>query len=296
MSSNEEKTIIGEPVNVTILSGPPSTRRACLVQYSGSQVGKRFILDESEMIVGRHDEAHIQVKDISVSRRHARVVQKGAGWELEDLESANGTYVHEKRVNRDLLKHGDMIRFGSVVFKYFADGSSEGAFVDNIYRKATIDATTQVFNKQYLFDELESHFKVARSYGRPLCLIIFDLDFFKKVNDVHGHNAGDYILKECSQLAKGLVRKNDVLGRFGGEEFVIVLPDTEVKAAFELAERIRQKLAKYVFNFEGKALKQTISIGISQYESGMESTKELLEKADKKLYESKKTGRNRTTV
>lgn len=293
---SEEKTIVGEPLDLTGVSGPSSSKRACLVQYSGSQVGKRYILDENEMIIGRHEGVNIQVNDLSVSRRHARACQKGSAWEIEDLGSANGSFVDEKRIKKNLLKHGDMIRFGSIVFKFFADGSSEGAFVDNIYKKATIDPTTGIFNKNYLIDELESYFKVARNYKRALSIIIYDLDFFKKVNDVHGHNAGDHILREAAQLAKSLIRKNDIIARFGGEEFLIILPETELKYATELAERIREKFSSNVFTYEGKSLKQTISLGVAQNNSSIDSPKQLLDIADQKLYQSKKSGRNRVTA
>ncbi len=292
--SNDEKTIIGQPIDV--LKSPSRKKRACLVQYSGMRVGRRHILDENQMAIGRLETSSVSVQDPSVSRKHAQLTLKSENWELEDLGSANGTFIHETAVKKTMLKHGDMIRFGSVVFKFFADGSDESSFVDNIYRKATIDPTTGVFNKQYLKDEMDSHFKMARNYKRPLTMIVFDLDFFRNVNNDHGHLAGDFILKECAQIAKSTIRKNDILGRFGGEEFVIILPDTKSDAGFDLAERIRKKLADNIFTFDGKPLKQTTSLGVAELVSGMSSVSDLFELADQKLYNAKKTGRNRVSM
>jgi diguanylate cyclase (GGDEF)-like protein len=296
MAKREEKTIIGEVVDLSLFGESRSPRRACLVQYSGSKIGKRYIFDEDELVLGRVEGVHILVQDMSVSRRHARFSRSPSHWIIEDMGSANGTYVQERKVSRAELNHGDMLRLGNIVFKYFADGSSEGALVDNIYKRATIDPTTGIYNKNYLRDELESHFKLARNYHRPLSLLIFDLDHFKKVNDTHGHNCGDEVLKQSAELAKGVIRKNDVLARFGGEEFVVILPETDIKAAFELAERIRFAFDQFKFKYQGKTLEQTVSVGVAQFQPAMQKCEDLLEVADQKLYASKRSGRNKVSA
>jgi len=296
MGKKEEKTIIGDVGDLSFFGDGRTSRRACLIQYSGTKTGKRYILDEEGLVIGRTEGASIQVADLSVSRRHARFTRSGTSWVLEDLGSANGTYVQERKISRAELAHGDMLRLGSVVFKYFADGSSEGALVDNIYKKATIDPTTGIYNKSYLRDELESHFKLARNYNRLLSVLILDLDHFKKVNDTYGHNCGDAVLKQSAELAKLKVRKNDILARFGGEEFVVILPETDLKAGFELAERIRSAFAGASFRYESHVLRQTISIGVAQYDPKMQNFSQLLEVADKKLYEAKGSGRNKVSA
>ena len=127
-------------------------------------------------------------------------------------------------------------------------------------------------------------------------MIYFDLDHFKKVNDTYGHNAGDFILSELSKLVKSIVRKDDIFCRFGGEEFVILLPNTDARTAYDSAERIRKTVEENVFNTEGHALKQTVSLGVSQLQATMNSPKDFLEDADKKLYQSKQNGRNQVTI
>src|SRR5690606_28727625 len=124
----------------------------------------------------------------------------------------------------------------------------DGFVQDKIYRMATIDAGTQVFNKQYLLDSLNNEFAISQATGRPLSIIYYDLDFFKKVNDTYGHNAGDQVLRESTLIVKNIIRKDEILGRFGGEEFIIILPNSASQAAFELGERIRKACETHIFH------------------------------------------------
>ena len=293
---SDEKTIIADSFNATIFS-PSSRPAACLVQYSGANLGRRYVLESADMIAGRADEATIQIKDASVSRQHARFHVRGTDVEVEDLKTTNGTFVNETRIDRGLaLKDGDMVRLGTVLFKFFAHGNIENVFHDKIYRMATIDATTQIFNKKYLMEALEAEIKVTKNYKRNMTLIMYDLDFFKKVNDVYGHNAGDLVLRDSAHIVRGVVRKNDIFGRFGGEEFAIILPETDAKTGVDLAERIRRAVEGHGFKLGSKMHRQTISIGVAQFSSEMKTPQALIESADKKLYHSKNSGRNKVSV
>lgn len=232
-----------------------------------------------------------------MSREHARIITRDEAVAVEDLGSSNGTFIHDRPVlSLTTLNDGDMLRLGNVLLKYFAHDNIEKVFHDNIYRMATIDAGTQLYNKKYLLETLDSEFRFCRVYGRPLSVIYYDLDFFKKVNDVHGHICGDYILRETAQIAKSCVRAEDVLARYGGEEFVAVLPNTDGHTAAALAERMRKAMADHEFVFEGRQMKQTISMGVSENQPAFASATDLLNDADRKLYQSKRSGRNRVTA
>lgn len=301
---SDDKTIIANPGEMSILQQPSQRKAACLVQYSGSQLGKRFPLENDAMSIGRSPQTDIWLDEPSVSRRHANLTVQGDRVTLEDLGSSNGTFVNDKKVDSPTeLNDQDMLRLGTIVFKFFANENIDGIVHDKIYRMATIDAGTQIFNKKYLLDTIKSEFKFSKAYNIALSIIYYDLDFFKKVNDNYGHAAGDLILKESATLIKQTVRKNDVLCRFGGEEFIIILPNTDAKTAGDLAERIRLTMDNHIFQFEAdhngqKAVvshKQTISLGVSQIDSSMTSETELLDSADKKLYVSKSNGRNMVT-
>ena len=203
----------------------PARSRACLVQYSGDALGRRYLLDAPEITVGRSSVNSVVIHDDSVSRQHAKIISRANVVAIEDMGSSNGTFIHEEPVlSRTTLNDGDILRLGNILFKFFAHDNIENVFHDNIYRMATIDAGTELFNKKYLLETLESEFRFCRIYGRPLSVIYYDLDYFKKVNDEHGHSCGDFILRECSQIAKSCMRGEDVLARYGGEEFVAILP------------------------------------------------------------------------
>ena len=293
----DDKTIIADVAGITILS-PAKRFRACLVQYSGANLGRRHLLDEQKMVVGRAPNVQIVINEQCVSRQHARCIRIGEHVVLEDLNSSNGTFVNnEKLVGKITLKDGDIIRFGTILFKYFSHDNVENIFHDKIYRMATIDAGTQTFNKKYLMESLETEFKYARTYEKDLSIIYFDLDHFKKVNDTHGHSAGDVVLKEVAALVKGHIRKDDVFCRYGGEEFVVLLPNTNMRTAYDLAERIRKALELQVIPCGADAkVTQTVSLGVSQLQAEMKDPQDFLNDADRKLYTSKKEGRNRVTV
>ncbi len=291
----DDKTIIADPGSS--IFNPPKKSAACLVQYSGTNLGKRYVLDQKEMVVGRAPTVEIVVNEQSVSRSHAQCLQQGDEIYVADLGSSNGTYVNDKKIStRQVLRDGDIIRLGNIVFKFFAQGNIENVFHDKIYRMATIDVGTNIFNKKYLVEALETEVKFSRAYGRPLSIIYFDLDFFKKVNDTYGHGVGDGILRDSATLVKSIVRKEDIFCRYGGEEFVILLPATDAKTAYELAERIRTTFENHKFDIQGHTIKQTLSIGVSQLNPKMTTPESLLEDADKKLYQSKTGGRNRVTI
>jgi two-component system, cell cycle response regulator len=275
----------------------PTRSRACLIQYSGAMLGRRYLLDAPEITVGRSSVNGIVIHDDSVSRQHAKIITRGTAVAVEDLGSSNGTFIDERPVlSRTTLQDGDVLRLGNILLKFFAHDNVENVFHDNIYRLATIDAGTELFNKKYLLETLASEYRFCRIYNRPLSVIYYDLDFFKKVNDEHGHSCGDFILRECSQLVKVCMRDEDILARYGGEEFVAVLPNADRRTAAELAERIRATVAAYDFVFEGKTIRQTVSLGVSENHESFKSGTELLDDADRKLYLSKNSGRNRVTA
>jgi diguanylate cyclase (GGDEF)-like protein len=275
----------------------PKRKLACLVQYSGAARGKSYILDAAEMVIGRSPKVDIVINEQSVSRSHAKCLQTVDSFDIEDMGSSNGTFLNNQRLSgRYTLKDGDIVRLGTILFKYYDHHNIEMLIVDDLYRMANIDNGTQIANKKNLIESLESEFKYSKTYARALSVIYFDLDHFKKQNDTYGHNAGDYILKDTAQLVKSVIRKEDIFGRFGGEEFVIILPNTDAKTAYAFAERVRSTIENHDFVFEGKTMKQTISLGVSQVNPDMKEPKDLLEDADKKLYQSKTKGRNRVTI
>jgi len=163
--------------------------------------------------------------------------------------------------------------------------------------QATHDALTHLLNRYALGQRFTEELERARRYKLPLSVLIIDIDFFKRVNDTHGHHGGDACLMALGKMLLSISRKQDIAARFGGEEFVLVLPHTRPDEALLLANRLRKSVEDSPVHYEDKLIHITISIGMSGFEQAPDiNSKQLLEVADQALYEAKETGRNRVCV
>jgi two-component system, cell cycle response regulator len=257
-------------------------------------LGKRFVLDTSPVRVGRGAENHIVLDGDSVSRRHAHLEQRAAVWFAVDDSSTNGTYVNDEQIGREQsLTNGDRIKVGPTIFKYLSGQDVEAQYHEEIYRMTIIDGLTQAHVKRYLLEALDKEIVRARRHSRDLSFLMFDIDHFKKINDVHGHLAGDFVLKELARIVQGRIRRDEVFARYGGEEFAIVLPETNLEGARALAEGLREKVEKSRFVFQNESIMVTISIGVWTLTERDKTNLDLIRAADAKLYEAKRGGRNR---
>ncbi|USD66590.1 sensor domain-containing diguanylate cyclase [Vibrio sp. SCSIO 43136] len=158
------------------------------------------------------------------------------------------------------------------------------------------DGLTGLYNRGYWEQCLQEQFARCQTVSSIATLVMFDIDFFKKVNDTYGHTAGDGVIRNTAYLLKQTVRKADVCGRYGGEEFGVLLPDTNAEQAHYFSERLRKKVEAGIVDYEGEPIRYTISLGICQIDPDMESHTQWLEAADKALYTSKQSGRNLSTI
>jgi diguanylate cyclase (GGDEF)-like protein len=159
-----------------------------------------------------------------------------------------------------------------------------------------LDGLTQVLNRHTFMEALEAELHRCIRYQHPLTLAMVDLDHFKQVNDRFGHQFGDYVLQKTMQLIKSSTRISDIIGRYGGEEFCIVLVETDLKSAISELERLRLKVASTNYEYEGKQDYLTISIGLSELTPALKNKEELISNADKALMEAKEAGRNTLRV
>ncbi len=164
---------------------------------------------------------------------------------------------------------------------------------DYLHNIATTDALTGLLNRREFNVRLSGEFSRAKRHKSPLSLALFDIDFFKKINDTYGHNAGDAILKELGDLIATNTRACDVAARYGGEEFALILPETPQSKAFELMDRLRTLVEEETFNKTGQPVKATISVGVAQLDLTDTSPLDFCERTDKALYLAKENGRNR---
>lgn len=162
--------------------------------------------------------------------------------------------------------------------------------------KANKDSLTGLYNKGYIMEQLKYHINLSLSIKKPLSIILVDIDHFKKVNDIYGHLCGDYVLKKISSIFQEHTRSFNIIGRYGGEEFLIIAPGSNAKSAFDFAERLRTMIENIQFSYESKNFKITISAGIAELNPKIKKPDTLIANADKALYQAKNSGRNRTMI
>jgi two-component system, cell cycle response regulator len=270
-----------------------AAKEACLVVLYGDDLGKKFNLEAPSVLIGRSNKSDIQIDQESVSRNHAKIMNTGKSVILRDLGSTNGTYVNDELIDEYVLRDGDLIKIGRTIFKFLTGGNVENAYHEEIYRLTTIDGLTQIFNKRYFTELLEREVSRAHRYRRALCLIMFDIDLFKKINDTYGHLAGDAVLRQLAGVVKNNLRREDMLARYGGEEFAVILPEVELAAARHIADKIRRLVEGTRFRFEETDIPVTISLGIAACAEDVQDPAAFIKASDEKLYEAKQTGRNR---
>jgi two-component system cell cycle response regulator len=166
--------------------------------------------------------------------------------------------------------------------------------VNHTLALAVTDELTGLYNRRYFDRHLAMMLEKAREQHRDMALMVIDMDYFKAVNDTHGHDAGDCVLKEFSARLRRNIRGVDLACRFGGEEFVVLMPDTDYQQAQSVAERVRTAVAERLFNVGvEKALTITVSVGVALNEFDTDTPEMLLKRADVALYRAKREGRNR---
>jgi diguanylate cyclase (GGDEF)-like protein len=257
-------------------------------------LGEHLPLSGAEVTLGRDAGCDLVLEADDVSRRHARLRADGRGHAVEDLGSTNGTFVGEERVSSRALVAGDLIRLGSVVLKYLAGDHVEALYHAELKRLAEEDPLTGIAHKGTFQEALAREVARANRHGNALSVAILDVDHFKAVNDRFGHLAGDEVLRELPRLVRPLVRAEQVLARVGGEELALLLPHVPAEKAALFAEKVRRLVEAHPFLFQGERIAVTVSVGVAELEP-VEAAEALLARADARLYQAKREGRNRVS-
>lgn len=294
----DERTTNPNKTVVTVITKSPQQRaedgrEGCLVIIYGDDLGRRVPLGAEPTIVGRSSKCDVQLDQESVSRNHARISRHRNNYVIRDLGSTNGTYVNDELVDEVALRDGDQIKIGRTIFKFIVSGNMEAQYHEEIYRLMTVDGLTELHNKRYFNEAIEREASRSRRYQRTFTLLLFDIDHFKQINDTYGHLAGDSVLRQLGALVRQRVRRDDVPSRTGGEEFAVILPEVGRDGALQVAEKLRAAVQSTTFRFEGTTIPVTISIGVAEWAPEIADPQELVKLADERLYEAKRTGRNR---
>jgi two-component system, cell cycle response regulator len=275
------------------------SQKASLTVLAGPDLGKVTHLGDTTFVIGRDSTCQLQLKDDSISRYHARIYRdKDGQLYIEDLDSTNGTFISGNRIKKQVLNEGDTILLGEDTFlKYQIQDSIDKNYYDEIYYSSTRDALTGIYNRKYCVEKIKTDLSYARRHLLPVSLMMFDVDHFKKVNDTYGHPTGDAVLTAIAEVSFKTLRTEDILGRYGGEEFLVFAMDTSHLGAQILAERLRDNIERrQIMALDGsrRLLNVTVSIGIAttDLKTCYEFDK-MMSHADANLYKAKENGRNR---
>jgi diguanylate cyclase (GGDEF)-like protein len=284
-------------------------RRPALVFLRGELLAVPIPLDRDEVILGRALEANVRVNDARASRLHARINARedtSAGatdairYFITDLNSTNGTLVNGERITEAELQNGDKITIGEHLLRFDMLDEIDREFQRQIHRLLVHDELTGLLTSRSFFSELRREAARAEFESRPFCVLMMDLDHFKRVNDTYGHLTGSQTLEEVGSVITKALRAGDVASRFGGEEFAAFLLDADYAQGLVAAERVRKAVERHLFPVSrhgnsnvDQTLRITISVGIACFPENATDPIELVELADTALYRAKRNGRNR---
>ncbi len=278
---------------------PQKPRVPALILYDGDEIGGLHSLTKDETVIGRTAGCDIVIPETRVSRRHAMIRRTRPGgdeFEIIDLGSTNGTFLEGQSVQRSVLQSGDKVVIGGHTLSFSMLDKADLAYQSRIVQMIHVDELTGLLTKRSLFRALETEITRAQRYHHPISVLMMDLDHFKQINDTHGHLVGSQCLAEVGKLIRESTRETDVSGRYGGEEFVTFLPETEAAAGLIVADRVRETLEKRVFEHGTITYRVRISIGVAVWPKDGDDLESVVRAADIALYAAKAQGRNRCVL
>jgi two-component system cell cycle response regulator len=277
---------------------PEVRDRAVLLRMDGVSAGQVVSVAETPFSMGRHPTNQLPIDDDSISRFHARFIKENDQYIVEDLGSRNGTFIQGKRVTRQAIGDDDWVQLGArVAFRFTLTDVRQEGLLRKLYESSTRDALTGAYNRRHFDDRLRAEIAFAVRHSTDLGVLLLDLDHFKRINDTHGHPAGDEVLRHLTAIAGRTLRTEDVFARFGGEEFAVILRGASTRGAGRLAERLREALALHHASHNGRDIPATLSAGCAALSCcAKPSPEELVAVADRRLYRAKQAGRNRVVA
>lgn len=257
----------------------------------------RVPLEGESISIGRSPEADITLDDAGISRIHCRLKKEAKGILVEDLNSTNGSLINGVPIVKDYLPLSGRLQLGDYILKVEYKCPSEIFYEERLLKAATTDPLTGIPNRQWIMEQSQKVVNDHEDHPSPITAVMLDIDHFKSINDRYGHQVGDQVLTLVAQRLSKEKRKGDLLGRYGGEEFVMLLPKTSEKDAYQLCDRLRHAIDERPVECQDKSINVSLSIGIyaAVCEPGARF-EDLLEQADVALYSAKRQGRNRVVV
>jgi two-component system cell cycle response regulator len=296
---------VGNPLDDTTRTAVPPAgpsqddkNQAYLIVLAGSAIGEMYKLENDRTVMGRGEKAHVRLLDEGISREHAQIIREPEQMVLADMGSTNGTFCNGIRVDRHVLGDGDKILLGSTtILKFTYHDKLDEMFQRQMSESALRDGLTKAFNKRYFTERLETEYTYSARHNTSLSLIFLDIDHFKKINDAHGHQGGDFVLTELATVVSNALRPEDIFSRYGGEEFAIISRGTEINEAEFMAQGLRRAVEGHDFVYEGQKIRVTVSIGVARApDPNVRTPADLVAMADETMYKAKRSGRNQVCV
>lgn len=288
-----------ETTEECVVPPPPLPGRddASLLVLSGPLSGQFFKIPRNGGVIGRDGEVEIRLADPGISRRHAEIRRdKDGRFLLEDLGSRYGVYVEGAKIEEaTTIRDGDRLQIsGETVIRLRFQDPKETEIIDKIQEAATRDALTTVSNRRYFMERLEQEFAYARRHRSILSIMMIDVDYFKRVNDEHGHGVGDEVLRNVGRSLHDAVRTEDVVARYGGDEFIILCRGEDEAQTEQFGDRLRNSIRGRDILVDGEHFHLTLSLGVATFgDNDPGSMMELIARADSALYAAKRLGRDR---
>lgn len=284
-------TLVSQTANQTPLDPKP---QPYLVILSGCDKGKHFRLDRQRNVFGRSDEADIVIGDPKISRFHGVLSVYQNRILFEDMHSTNGTFLAGERISKYWLDTHHRFLAGDTLMRIDYKCNGEALSEQAVYRIAYTDAVTGALNRGAFMQRAHEEFSFCKRHDRPLALVLCNIDGFKHINDRYGLLAGDLILKELAAFLTKRIRQEDVVARYGGDEFIMLLRETPESIATDWAAQLEAAVMQHVFVYQGQSISIKVSIGISrQSVSSIDSLSTLMQSTEEALQVAKRNGRNR---
>ena len=245
------------------------------------------------MLVGRDPDAELMLTDALVSWHHARIEDRGDSWALVDLGSTNGSMVDGEQRSDWTLRPNDRVVFGGTVVAFELQDDVKQAYNEVVERLLNIDDLSGLYVRRKFDAELALMLDTARLQKQPAALLVMDMDGIKAINDKHGHLFGAYTIGEAGRLVGEVLGARGIAARFGGDEYLAALRNTNAEQGAAVGEEIRQAVNEYNFEREGIRLRPGISVGVAAFPDDADDAQKLFQKADEALYRAKQAGKNR---
>jgi diguanylate cyclase (GGDEF)-like protein len=271
-----------------------------LIVLSGPAAGQYHRVPKDGATIGRDEQANeICIADPGLSRQHAKIErEKPTRFKVRDLDSRYGIYLDGQKISEHVLSDGDRLQLsGETVIRIRYQEPKESELLDRAQLAAIRDALTGTSNRRHFLERLDQELGYARRHSTPVTLLLIDIDHFRRVNDEHGKNTGDEVLRAVGRLFAGAVRIEDVLARYGGDELAILSRGYDGEGGVRFGERLRKVLRDKPLRAGEHSFQLSVSIGVACFHRGnVENAMQLIARADAALHRAKHLGRDRVQV